>query len=77
MNPGDFGEGCVQHENTQPLTLLPRSWQANPGFEGGQGGPGLRGLSRGVQGASRGGSMGGRGLGRVQGVPGQVQGGNG
>ena len=20
---GDFGEGCAQHESTQPLTLLP------------------------------------------------------
>ena len=90
-SPGDFGEGCAQHESMQPLTLLPhktrsklsRSGQANPGFEGGQGGSGRPGLFRGgcravprqgsrgvggIQGKDEGGGAGGPGSTGVWGV---------
>ena len=42
-SPGDFGEGCAQHESTQPLTLLPHKTRSKPSqqiqdLSGGQGG---------------------------------------
>ena len=49
-SPGDFGEGCAQHESTQP---------PNTGFEGGQGSSGRSGLSRGGPGRFQGGVYGG------------------
>ena len=66
-SPGDFGEGCAQHESTQPLS--PDKTRANSVGHGRQiqdlrGGRGVQG----VQGCLGGGSRAGRGVhGGVQG----------
>ena len=36
-SPGDFGEGCAQHESTQPHKRRSGQQSANPAFEGGTG----------------------------------------
>ena len=65
-SPGDFGEGCAQHEGTQPLTLLPhktrsklsRSGQVSiqqiQDLRGGRGVHAVQGCVGGVQGACSG-----------------------